>query len=49
MTRFKGKWRVVDAIYLSLSNVFNTVYHNILVSVLGFYGLDGQTSRCVKN
>lgn len=49
MTRFKSKSRVVDAIYLNFSKLFSTVYHNICVTMLGFYALDGQISRCVKN
>jgi len=42
------KGRALDIIYLYFSNAFNTVCHNILVSILRCYGLNEWSRRSVK-
>lgn len=38
----------VSVIYLHFSKAFDTICHNILVSKLGRYGVDGWTTGWVK-
>lgn len=39
----------MDVIYFAYFNkAYNTVFHNILVSELGYYILDERTTRWVK-
>lgn len=39
----------MDAVYLDFRKAFDIVSHSILVSILGCYGLDGWTSKWMKN
>lgn len=48
MNGFVDKGRALDIIYLDFSNVFNTVFYNILISMLRWYGLNEWTRRRMK-
>lgn len=49
MTRSVDEGRVVDTIHLVFNKVLDMIFHSILVSKLGWYCLQGRTTRWVKN
>lgn len=48
MTGFMNEGKAVNGIYLDFTKAFDTVFCNILVCELGYYGLDGWTTRRIK-